>query len=829
MAELERLVVAVEADIAPLRAGLRRAQAETRGFEQRLKRSTGTALVPVGARREANNLRQALSRAGAAGQQAGSRISQAMRRSSASAGAALASFRSMRGALVALGGALLVREAVQAADAWTLFGNRLETLLGSAEEAGDELERLFGVAQRTRSDLGATVETFTRMAMSMETTGLNADQTRTLVEGLNAGFINTGVSTQEAANGLRQLGQAFQSGRLQGDELRSVMENMGPVARDIARELGFTGKNAIGEFREAASSAEISIEQIAKAMHNALLPQIDRLETSSKTVGQAMTQFRNALMRAVAMSNEASGTTDELAGAIDDLRKTVQDPAFQQGLAVIGQGIAFIAREAAEGVGALGRFAAAVRDLDVKGAAREIVSRTTPVGFLDRTFGTGIEDFLFGERPTDEGTETPSPRDRPSPLEVPDAPSGEEDDKGAKRAAGARKQIDDMITSLRQEAEAMQVNAGERQKFIAIQQAENIAREGNIRLTRENREEIELFADSIRAIEIQEFTDELSRENEELQRLLEASRQGEEAFSRVTAEINAENIVLSQNIELESEAGRRALELARANEGLAEATAEAATAMQEGQALFEATRTPAERYRQTIERLNELLAEGAIDQETFTRAAEQAREELERTDEALRSQAELYGNISHAATHFFDAVVSESSSAGEALRDLAMDMSQIGFEKFALGPLENFLNQGMSEGGGSLAKLFGGGSSGGGAASSGATVAEAALESIKVFHKGGVVGSANVPSRVVPASVFANAPRFHTGLMPRLASDEQAAILQKGETVLPKGSSRGQSITVNINGVTDADSFQRSGAQVRNQIGRAVTMSRREM
>ena len=51
-----------------------------------------------------------------------------------------------------------------------------------------------------------------------------------------------------------------------------------------------------------------------------------------------------------------------------------------------------------------------------------------------------------------------------------------------------------------------------------------------------------------------------------------------------------------------------------------------------------------------------------------------------------------------------------------------------------------------------------------------------------VFHAGGVVGVSSAPSRQVPSYLFALAPRLHSGLMP----DEFPAILERGETVLPK-------------------------------------------
>lgn len=59
-----------------------------------------------------------------------------------------------------------------------------------------------------------------------------------------------------------------------------------------------------------------------------------------------------------------------------------------------------------------------------------------------------------------------------------------------------------------------------------------------------------------------------------------------------------------------------------------------------------------------------------------------------------------------------------------------------------------------------------------------------------VYHSGGDVGAGHPVSRIVPASLFANAPRFHNGLN----RGEFPAILEEGETVLPRGA-RGGGVT----------------------------------
>jgi len=62
------------------------------------------------------------------------------------------------------------------------------------------------------------------------------------------------------------------------------------------------------------------------------------------------------------------------------------------------------------------------------------------------------------------------------------------------------------------------------------------------------------------------------------------------------------------------------------------------------------------------------------------------------------------------------------------------------------------------------------------------------------FHSGGVVGSTPVPVRMVNTSVFQNAPRYHQGM----GNDEFPAILQRGETVIPRGGGGQQPIVIKL-------------------------------
>ena len=84
----------------------------------------------------------------------------------------------------------------------------------------------------------------------------------------------------------------------------------------------------------------------------------------------------------------------------------------------------------------------------------------------------------------------------------------------------------------------------------------------------------------------------------------------------------------------------------------------------------------------------------------------------------------------------------------------------------------------LFNGGGFLSKLFGGGAGGGGIFS-----IFQDLFAFLGFHSGGVIGRDATMSIMAPASVFANAPRFHDGTYPWLQPGEVPIIAKEGEVI----------------------------------------------
>jgi len=219
------------------------------------------------------------------------------------------------------------------------------------------------------------------------------------------------------------------------------------------------------------------------------------------------------------------------------------------------------------------------------------------------------------------------------------------------------------------------------------------------------------------------------------------------------------------------------------------ATNELADATAEARRIFEATRTPFENYATTMERLNELLKMGAIDQDTYGRASKQALDEMnnavEKTKdgfEELQQAIEGWGKDS--AEAIVDFAMTGKSSFSDMIQSMIKDLAKMILYQQIMKPLAGAISSGSSGWLSSLASFAGSLFGVGGSTSIPAGVG--------LWHGGGVVGYDKPQTAFVNPALFAGAPRLHKGLAP----DEYPAILQRGETVTPKGGSTAPTINI---------------------------------
>lgn len=206
-------------------------------------------------------------------------------------------------------------------------------------------------------------------------------------------------------------------------------------------------------------------------------------------------------------------------------------------------------------------------------------------------------------------------------------------------------------------------------------------------------------------------------------------------------------------------------------------------------------------------------------------------------DEATDAAKNSERVFTNAATKIEDALVDALSSGefslkklGDLIQDIEKDILRSFIRQNITGPIADGLGSilgggggGSSGGGGIFGNLFSSifGSSSSGSSGGGFFSGIGSFFS-SLFHEGGVVGETLAGRRAVPAHAFIGARRFHNGLMP----DEFPAILQKGETVLPKNTRMGgNNIVFNIT-TPNAQSFMDSRGQIMAKFAGEMQRSR---
>jgi tape measure domain-containing protein len=91
--------------------------------------------------------------------------------------------------------------------------------------------------------------------------GISLAEIETIFYGINKAAMALGMSTLDVSETMRQLSQALGSGKLQGDELRSIMERMPAVGQAVAKVMGVT----TGEIKGLGAAGAITTEVLIKA------------------------------------------------------------------------------------------------------------------------------------------------------------------------------------------------------------------------------------------------------------------------------------------------------------------------------------------------------------------------------------------------------------------------------------------------------------------------------------------------------------------------------------------------------------------------------------
>lgn len=151
------------------------------------------------------------------------------------------------------------------ADMYSGMQARLELATGSQQATVDLNNQIYASALRARGSYETMADSVSRIGLTAKEAFPDPQELVPFVENIQKLFTIGGTGAEEQKNAMLQLMQALGSGRLQGDELRSIAEAAPMLNQVIADYMGVS----IGEIKQLGAEGKITADIIKNAMLSA--------------------------------------------------------------------------------------------------------------------------------------------------------------------------------------------------------------------------------------------------------------------------------------------------------------------------------------------------------------------------------------------------------------------------------------------------------------------------------------------------------------------------------------------------------------------------------
>lgn len=249
--------------------------------------------------------------------------------------------------------------AAQTADQLTSIRSRINLINDGSQTTAEIMDKIYSAANRSRGSYIDMADSVAKLNMLAKDAFSSNDEAIYFVEQLNKQFKISGAGIQEASAAMYQLTQAMASGKLQGDEFRSIMENAPLLAQSIAKEMGMS----VGQLKEMSSQGLITADIIKSALFNAAEETDARFGEIPMTFAEVGQSVQNQLIQAFQPVLEQLST----------LPQSGEFQAFIEGVGIAIRGLAVAAQ------GSIGLISAAFAGLRI---AISTISQTV------RSFGS---------------------------------------------------------------------------------------------------------------------------------------------------------------------------------------------------------------------------------------------------------------------------------------------------------------------------------------------------------------------------------------------------------------------------------------------------------
>lgn len=205
---------------------------------------------------------------------------------------------SIKGLVAAYATVQTMGSIIELSDTVTQTTAHLELIVDDGGSVEELQNKIFASAQASRGSYLATADAVYKLGAQASQAFNSSDEIIAFTELLNKQFTIAGTEVQGIDAAMLQLTQAMASGRLQGDELTSILENATPVIQNIQRYLQEVEGIDASNIKELAADGVITADVIRNSMFYAADEINAKFETMPMTFGQVWQSFQNTALMA---------------------------------------------------------------------------------------------------------------------------------------------------------------------------------------------------------------------------------------------------------------------------------------------------------------------------------------------------------------------------------------------------------------------------------------------------------------------------------------------------------------------------------------------------
>jgi tape measure domain-containing protein len=207
----------------------------------------------------------------------------------------------VRNLAIVTAGVKFAKDFIGLSDELAGINARINAINDGTQTTADLTNMIYLSAQRARADYAATAASIAQMGANAGNAFASNRELLTFMELINKQFVLSGTNAQSAQSAMLQLSQAMAAGALRGQDLNSILQASPAIARRIEASMGW----AEGSIKQYAEKGAVT----AEVVKNAMLGSADEINQAfakmPMTVGQVMTQIKNAVTQEMSGAAEA--------------------------------------------------------------------------------------------------------------------------------------------------------------------------------------------------------------------------------------------------------------------------------------------------------------------------------------------------------------------------------------------------------------------------------------------------------------------------------------------------------------------------------------------